>query len=345
MYTQKIKCYDVDLTISPRNRWREIINEERVPAKRLAKKALNDAYAAIDNVTPRWVPARVKNFAFKTVSKAVAYAYRFAGGRYFSEMAEWAKALEISSAEAVLLNCTYELSSMCTAGVLNSPTLGMVHVRNLDWPLTGIGNATRLFRFHTDTHEFVVVGILGHVGVFSGMIPGSYSVTINWAPPEGTPTLDFGPSFLLREVLETCQTYSEAVYALTHTPLSSPVFYLVCGSEPGQACVVERTKRSYAIRRMAQSTLVQANHHISNKFGERNTQIESLDPEVEKMSVLDYSKVRMDGLDRALKHVTYDGTIEEVAACLDEKFVCNEQSFQKMLFVPSEGIAQVWRWV
>jgi hypothetical protein len=38
------------------------------------------------------------------------------------------------------------------------------------------------------------------------MLPHAYSVTINWAPPAAFPCFNFGPAFLLREVLETCDT-------------------------------------------------------------------------------------------------------------------------------------------
>jgi hypothetical protein len=345
MYTQNIKWYDVDLSLPERERWLEVVEKEHVSARRLSAQALKDMHAAVDGVMPDWLPSRFKRTAFKAVSEAVSHAYRFSGGRYLGEMASWTKALQVSLGEAVLLNCTYELSGMCTAGVINSPTLGMVHVRNMDWPLAGIGKATRMFRFHTAAHEFVAVGVLGHVGVLSGMVPGAYSVTINWAPPEGRPTLDFGPSFLLREVLETCTTYADAVEALAKNTLAAPVFYLVCGSEPGQACVVERTKKAYAIRKMTQGTLVQANHHVSGKFRNRNTQIESFDPEVEEMSVLDYSKIRMAGLSHALKNIDGESTLADVSSCLDVDFVLNEQSFQQMLFVPSQGTIEAWRWI
>ena len=39
------------------------------------------------------------------------------------------------------------------------------------------------------------------VGVLSGMLPGAYSATINWAPPARAPTFRFGPTFLLRDAM------------------------------------------------------------------------------------------------------------------------------------------------
>ena len=98
----------------------------------------------------------------------------------------------------------------CTAGVRWLDGLGMVHLRTLDWPLATMGQATRFFRFQRGAREFVSVGVPGQVGVLSGMLPGGYSVTINWAPPIGRPSFDFGPTFLLRDTLETCDRYDDA---------------------------------------------------------------------------------------------------------------------------------------
>lgn len=345
MYTSKIRSYGIDLGLPEALRWDEVIRHEVAPARRLAKQALASMEAAADGIAPTWAPTWLKRGLFAGASKALQHAYLLAGGRYGDEMKAWAKALKVSTAEAVLLNCTYELSGMCTVGAVNSATLGMVHVRALDWPLSAIGDATCLFRFHKGDHEFVAVGIAGHVGVLSGMVPGAYSVTINWAPPDGTPTLDFGPAFLLREVLETCATYPQAVEALKTTTLSAPVFYFVCGARPGQACVIERTRDDAAIRKMTRSTLAHANHHVTAKFKQRNEQIEMFDPESEEMSMLDYSTLRMDRLNAALQDVGRRSTLGDVAACLDVEDVCNDESFQQMLFVPATGELNVWRWV
>src|SRR5258708_7349878 len=63
---------------------------------------------------------------------------------------------QTSRGTVTMLNCAYELSHMrwpklfgCTAGVRRVEGLGMIHVRNLDWPLASMGEATRLFRFHS----------------------------------------------------------------------------------------------------------------------------------------------------------------------------------------------------
>src|SRR5262249_31060972 len=138
----------------------------------------------------------------------------------------------------------------CTAGVRWADGVGMVHVRTLDWPLPAMGEATRLFRFRRGAREFVSVGVPGQVSVLSGMVPGPYSVTINWAPPAAPPSFELGPASLLRNTLEGCDGYEAAVEALRRTPLSTSVFFTVCGTERGQACVIERSQRAAVVREM-----------------------------------------------------------------------------------------------
>ena len=346
MYTSKLRSYDIDLELPEADRWAEVIEREAAPARKLAKQAIADINAAVDGAAPTWVPTSLKHGLLKSASQVFRHAYKLAGGRYVDEMDAWATALGVPLGHAVLLNCTYELSGMCTVGAVHSDALGMVHVRTLDWPLPAIGTATRLFRFHRGAHQFVAVGIVGHVGVLSGMVPGAYSVTINWAPPDGTPSLfDFGPAFLLREVLETCPTYSEAVSALRAMRLAAPVFYFVCGAEPGQACVIERTCEEAAVRKMTAATLVHANHHMTRRFSHRNSVLRTFDPATEEMTRMAYSQTRADALDEALRGLGSKSTIDDVARCLDVEPVFNDDSYQQMVFVPATGEVKVWRWI
>jgi hypothetical protein len=269
MYTPDIPTYKIDLSAPEDDRWAEVISHDIPVARTLCAKAMED-YA--------FMPASL----VKAGGWALDKVYAAVGGRYRGEIAAWANALGISQGEATLLNCSYEMSHVgqrlfgCTAGVRWIEGLGMVHVRNMDWPLPTIGPATRLFHFVDGGLDFYSVGMAGHVSVLSGMLPGGYSVTINWAPPVGLPSFDWGPSFLLREVLETKQTFAEAVEALIHTPLSTSVFFVVCGVEPDEACVIERTADDAAVRWIGDGPLVQANHHVASDFIANNEAFEDL---------------------------------------------------------------------
>jgi acid ceramidase len=221
MFAADVPAYVIDLENDQAKRWAEVIAREKTVAGRLVEEAGKE-FERVPELL-RWVFARL---------------YQALGGLYRSEMESWADALGVSLGTVTILNCAYELSHLrwpklfgCTAGVRWVEGLGMVHVRTLDWPLATMGAATRLFRFRRGARAFVSVGVPGHVGVLSGMLPGAYSVTINWAPPEAFPSFDFGPAFLLRDTLETCDGYDAAVETLTRTQLSTSVFFAVCGTE------------------------------------------------------------------------------------------------------------------
>lgn len=323
MFTNETYEYVIDLNEDERDRWQEVIEHDGKTALKLAKEAASDF-----GETWSKFPTRMREFG----ANAFNALYAVAGGLYRGEMASWARAMNVSNGQVVMLNCIYEISSKCTAGIVSSEHHGMVHTRTLDWPLRQIGPATRIFRFVNGAHEFVIIGVVGHVGAFSGMVPGAYSVTINWAPPDGQ-SLDFGPSFLLRHVLETCSTYGQAVSMLRNTRLAAATFFTVCGAEPGQACVIERTREYGAVRKMRGGVLVQANHHVTREYQHRNGVFEGFE----------MSEERADCLERALTATKDSEDFDEISDCLDEEPVWNDHTRQQMVFVPATGGLHLWR--
>ncbi len=356
MYTHQIRTYDIDLGLPEKQRWAEVIEREADVARALTANAIGQLSPAARRLA-------------RAVGPLFRVAYRLSGGRYRGEMAAWARALGVSASSATMLNCSYEGSHVgsrmglgCTAGVRWVRGLGMVHLRNMDWDLPGLGAATRLFRFHAGEHAFVTVGITGLVGVLSGMVPGAYSATINWAPAARMPRFRFGPLFLLREVLETCPTYEEAVAALEHTPLSSPVFFVVCGRRKGEACVIERLPERAVVRAMRGETLVQANHHLAAELAPRNALMADggaeTDGEYEDEcrgewyedgqvwvvpSALEYSRDRAAALQRRLRRAGRAGSLRRAARGLMAEPVRNEATEQQMAFCPTSGELLAWR--
>jgi hypothetical protein len=331
MFASDVPVYPIDLDADESRRWAEVIAREAVVAGRVVREA-GASFERVPELV-RW---------------AFALLYRSSGGLYRGEIESWARALGVSAGTATILNCAYELSHLrwpkvfgCTAGVRWLEGPGMVHVRSLDWPLTSLGPATRLFRMRRGEREFVSVGVPGQVGVLSGMLPGAYSVTINWAPPVAFPTFDFGPTFLLRDTLESCDSYDAAVRTLTETRLSTSVFFTVCGTEKGQACVIERTQREAASRPLAGTALAQANHHNAPRFAANNDDLVGGEPG--DVFSLDGSRTRQEVLTRALDEMAADSTPEEAAKNLDIGPVLNGDSCQQMVFCPRSGEVKVWR--
>lgn len=338
MYTDRVPLHDIDLRRPERERWRDVMRRERAVARRQLRSLQAGA--------PMLGRALLTLFG-----KPFQAAYALSGGRYGGEMAAIAEDVGIPTSQLLLLNCSYEMSHAwgrlsafgCTAGVRWLSGHGLVHVRSMDWPLPQVGHATRLFRYRDGRRAFTSVGILGHVGVLSGMLPGAYSVTLNWAPPTRLPRFQWGPAFLLRVVLETCDTYDDAVAALADAELATSVFFLVAGTRRGEACIIERTPDVAAVREMRGDVLVGANHHVARKFLRHNDGIaEGTD---EYFSLLETSEERADVLERELRVVRPGVGIDDVARCLDVDPVCNDDSYQQMAFCPRTGALRAWRWV
>lgn len=332
MLTPGAPAYAIDLADDEARRWAGVIAAEREIAARLAREAAAE-FESVPELL-RWAFARL---------------YERTGGLYAREIESWAEGLGVSLGTATMLNCAYELSHLdwpspfgCTAGVRWIEGLGLVHVRTLDWPLAGMGGATRLFRFRNGTREFISVGVPGQVGVLSGMLPGAYSVTINWAPPAAFPSFDWGPSFLVRHALETCDTYPSAVRLLEETPLSTSVFFTVCGVGRDEGCVIERTPTKSAVRGLSGRALVQANHHVAAAFAANNERIREVEEGEEEFSLAG-SVRRADLLSAALSDVGSPSSLEGVAAAIDVPSVLNRVTCQQMAFCPALGEVRVWR--
>jgi hypothetical protein len=332
MFTDLVPSYSIDLSRAEAERWAEVISQEKDVASGLVQEA-GVAFQRVPELL-RWVFARL---------------YQTCGGLYQGEIASWANALDVSPGTITLLNCAYELSHLswprlfgCTAGVRWVDGFGMIHVRTLDWPLVTMGGATRLFHFRRGTREFISVGIPGQVGVLSGMLPQAYSVTINWAPPASFPSFDFGPVFLLRDTLETCDSYDAAVRRLSETRLSTSVFFTICGTVKGQACVIERTQSEASIRSMTGPVLVQANHHVAACFTDNNEAIREVE-EGEEVFSLEGSGRRADILTGSLTEYRLPSKLEDTAQVLDLPTVLNTMTCQQMAFCPLTGEVRVRR--
>jgi hypothetical protein len=323
-----VPTYVIDLACDERERWQEVIAQEKATAGLLVQEAAAE-FESVPEIA-RWLFARL---------------YHAFGGLYRGEIRAWADALGLSVGTVTLLNCAYELSHVrvprlfgCTAGVRWADGLGMVHARTLDWPLPGMSGATRVFRFRRGSREFVAVGVPGQVSVLSGMLPGSHSITVNWAPPAARPSFDFGPAFLVRDTLETCDSYDEAVEALRSTPLSTSAFFTVCGTEQGQACVIERTQRAAIVRGMVETAIAQANHHVAEPFIANNQVL----AEIEEEGFHEDSSVRATVMSQVLTDIGAGITIDDALGLLERAPLLNQYTVQRMVFCPRTGEVRVW---
>jgi hypothetical protein len=354
-FTSKTKTYDIDLSLPEDRRWVHVMNCEKSQMKKMFREAKRSAENDVQDLP---------GGAIELLKSYVSRAYKSSGGRYVGEVESMAEFLGESTSDLLALQCSFELTQFClafpyahptatktlgamiavrntavsawnsifgcTAGICRHSELGLLHYRTLDWDLKQIGASTRIFRFHKGERMFVVIGILGLAGALSGMLPGAYSISINYAPSVKDPGFDFGPLFLLREVLEECNSYGEAVSCLKSTQLSSNVFFTVCGVNDNEGCVIERTRASSSIRELDGMALAQGNHFHARRFTEHNEPFDDSE-------FIDDSIEREKKLASRLGKVKKSDSMESVFRLADVSPVRNEETRQKMLFHPKTG--------
>lgn len=335
------------------DRWRAVIESEGRTAKTITEAVWKEFpffARLLANCGGAWLFGQV---------------YRSSEGPYQDEIALWARSLGIGFGKMAMINCAYELNHVseslslllkfffirpqeertgCSAGIVELQDGELVHVRNLDWPIDSLGPATRVLKFRAESRnrEFIAVTFPGAAGVLSGMVPGGYSVTINWAPPLTVPTFDHSPSLLLRKVLETCGTYAEATNRLSRTTLSTSVFYTVCGARPGEGCIIERTPTDFSVRTMKEGFVAQSNHFDDEgKFSAHNWPLEFLENPADNHDLVANTRERRKQLERALTALVKKPWDEPTLfGALDSGAdVTNPETCQRILFRPMSQTA------
>jgi hypothetical protein len=176
---------------------------------------------------------------------------------YVAEIAAIAAALDYSG--IWFLNGCYQWG--CTALVRDEEGVPWL-ARTLDWPFPGLGRYVEIARMRGPAGAFDTVTWPGFVGILTASAPGRFAACINQAPlwrrtrhpwlrpcdialnALATGRIRFiPPDHLLRQVFETCGSFSEARHRLETTPVARPVIYTLAGCRAGERCVIERTEQ------------------------------------------------------------------------------------------------------
>ena len=141
--------------------------------------------------------------------------------------------------------------------------------RTLDWPFPGLGRHVEIARMRGPAGEFFSASWPGYVGALTAMAPGRFAAAINQAPLKRRTTAmrlrladiamnavrtyvkvrAIPPDQLLRQAMETCRDFGDALSVLERTPVARPVLFTLTGTMPGERCVIERTETTAHVRR------------------------------------------------------------------------------------------------
>jgi hypothetical protein len=183
-----------------------------------------------------------------------SYADAFVSADHRAEVASIAQVVGRSENDVLLCNLYYEAFRQligCTAFACDGPD-GPIHARNLDWWTEDqmLARLTCVVRAEggESVGPFQLVSWPGFIGALSGLAPGRFAVTLNAVISDEKPSLAAPIALLIRQALERCASFDEAVSLLERTPIAADCLLLVTGIRSGEMVVIERTSTRAAVR-------------------------------------------------------------------------------------------------
>ncbi len=184
--------------------------------------------------------------------------YRLAGGifLYEKEMNEISRLLNITFTECLLFQLTYELCSACTSSILKIDTGEFVHVRTMDWEMPELKALTINIKVvNSNTHLFDAVTWAGFIGIFTGIKPNQYSISLNYRRTSNPNFLSnvksafqgyYPNSFFIRDLLSTCNDEKQAFDRIKLTYIIAPAYYTFLSDTI--KCSIIRDRTSFSIK-------------------------------------------------------------------------------------------------
>ncbi|XP_046395827.1 acid ceramidase-like [Ischnura elegans] len=254
----EISMYKIDLDVPPRKRWTALLNDYR-------KEVLD----LIGTIKDEFVGIFGESF-YHLCDKYFPDLAKTLPEDYYEELLGIAEELDLHLSDVTLYNVFYELFSVCTSIVIESPSGEIYHGRNLDFGLfmgwniqnkTWIApellrKLTVILEFHKKGHViYKAVNFVGYTGILTGVKQDAFSLTINErfrlnGGFVGITEWIIGLrkekwlGLLTREVMEYADTYTTAQHLLSTPKLVAPVYFILAGTKPGEGSVITRGRDS-----------------------------------------------------------------------------------------------------
>jgi beta subunit of N-acylethanolamine-hydrolyzing acid amidase len=246
----RVPRYSVSLNEPPSTRWNHIVDEYR--------EQMRAADRAVSAMIRDGAGGRVKGKIVENLASGMLRTYNAFGGVYYgAELQGIANRLGVALGKLVLMNIVYNLSAYCSAVVVEVDGVP-VHIRTMDWDLDVLEPLTVEIDFVLDNRVlFSATTWVGCVGVFTGVKPNCFSSSINFRISDGTILQNvkrglgrsWPVSFLMREVLESAQSYEQAVAFLANSHVMAPCYIVVAGTKAGEGAVLTRERSSDIVER------------------------------------------------------------------------------------------------
>lgn len=247
---------DLDLSLPPGERWRGLA------AHANAVRELLDCYLRDLGQLGAFAPL------------IESYADAFVSREHRAEVASIANLVGRPENDVLLGSLYYDAFRYligCTAFACDGPD-GPIHARNLDWWTEDqmLARSTCVVNAHGGdaVGPYQMVSWPGFIGALSGLAPGRFSVTLNAAISDEKPSLAAPVVLALRQALEACRDFGEAVDRLERAPIAADCLLLVAGTRQGEMAVIERTSTRAAVRGPERGFVAVTNDYRSLAAGE-----------------------------------------------------------------------------
>ena len=192
------------------------------------------------------------------VRKSLAGAARVGLVMWTDELRGIAVLAGIDFGKLLVLQLVYEACAACTSIVGRTVGGDVVLGRTMDWDADFLRAMTIEVDFRRSGRTvFLATTWAGFVGVFTGMRPGAYAVSVNfrrtavgtfWSNLTKSAQRAWPVGFLVRAVLDNDQIcdYQQAVNALSTSTLIAPCYLTVAGIRGHEGCVLTRGRRAEA---------------------------------------------------------------------------------------------------
>ncbi|WP_208349548.1 C45 family autoproteolytic acyltransferase/hydolase [Pseudaestuariivita rosea] len=241
-----------------------------------------------------------------------------------------AQQLDQSPNIVLLVHAYYDLVKTimgCTAFAIETDD-GILHGRNLDWWSENELLATSTVMYHftgAAAGEFYSVAWPGFAGVYSGMAPGRFAITLNSALSSEPMQIVTPIAFQIRQVFETATCFDEAVEQLQKAILPCDGLILVTGCAPGEMAVIERSPRKSAVRHAVDGQI-----RVTNNFMQLDVAEVSFETEILQSSPGRYARIT-----ELLQ--TPPKNLHECMAYLKDNDVQMDMTVQQMVFCAAGG--------
>jgi hypothetical protein len=219
-----VKRYKVSLDLSPEHRWTEVVLDNISRLTRVMDE--------LDRLIPSgWISYGVESIMAAATYMNIVY--------YSAELRAISTITKIPLGKLVMLQLYYELNAHCTSIVTNSKQ-GACLTRTMDWELPLLKQLTIEVEFMKGGRQvFVATTWVGCVGIFTGMKPGAFAVSLNYRRTNDSVALNVAKtilyawptSFLIREVLTSAQSYEEAVSVLSNSKIIAPCYFIIASAD------------------------------------------------------------------------------------------------------------------